>query len=162
MIQLKKAQEHTIDRIFILALLALFCATAFLVVSIGAGEYRSIANAMTDNYETRTAASYLEEKINQNDIAGCVDITSVGEQPAISLCKTVNGTDYLTYIYCYDGYLWEITVSSTTTVNPGEGQKIIKAEAFNVEQVTSDLFCLTITDTANVTQQLYVSLNTKQ
>ena len=35
MLELKKTPEHTIDRVFLLALLALFAATAFLVVSIG-------------------------------------------------------------------------------------------------------------------------------
>ena len=34
MLELKKTPEHTIDRVFLLALLALFAATTFLVVSI--------------------------------------------------------------------------------------------------------------------------------
>ena len=64
MLELKKTPEHTIDRVFLLALLALFAATAFLVVSIGAKQYHSIADSMTANYETRTVSSYLEEKMN--------------------------------------------------------------------------------------------------
>ena len=39
MLELKKTPEHTIDRVFLLALLALFAATTFLVVSIGAKPY---------------------------------------------------------------------------------------------------------------------------
>ena len=50
MLELKKTPEHTIDRVFLLALLALFAATAFLVVSIGAKQYHSIADSMTANY----------------------------------------------------------------------------------------------------------------
>ena len=46
MLELKKTPEHTIDRVFLLALLALFAATAFLVVSIGAKQYHSIADSM--------------------------------------------------------------------------------------------------------------------
>ena len=65
MLELKKTPEHTIDRVFLLALLALFAATAFLVVSIGAKQYHSIADSMTANYETRTVSSYLEEKMNK-------------------------------------------------------------------------------------------------
>lgn len=65
MLELKKTPEHTIDRVFLLALLALFAATAFLVVSIGAKQYHSITDSMTANYETRTVSSYLEEKMNQ-------------------------------------------------------------------------------------------------
>ena len=62
MLDLKKTPAHTIDRIFILALLALFAATAFLLVSIGARQYKSIADGMTTNYETRTVSSYRKKK----------------------------------------------------------------------------------------------------
>ena len=112
MLELKKTPEHTIDRVFLLALLALFAATAFLVVSIGAKQYHSIADSMTANYETRTVSSYLEEKMNQNDVAGSVAVTSIGAFPAIALSEAVNDTIYTTYIYCYDGYLPEETLSS--------------------------------------------------
>lgn len=105
MLELKKTPEHTIDRVFLLALLALFAATTFLVVSIGAKQYHSIADSMTANYETRTVSSYLEEKMNQNDVAGSVAVTSIGAFPAIALSETVNDAIYTTYIYCYDGYL---------------------------------------------------------
>ena len=81
---------------------------------------------MTANYETRTVSSYLEEKMNQNDVAGSVAVTSIGAFPAIALSETVNDTIYTTYIYCYDGYLREITVSDGTTVLPGDGQKSLK------------------------------------
>ena len=98
MLELKKTPEHTIDRVFLLALLALFAATAFLVVSIGAKQYHSITDSMTANYETRTVSSYLEEKMNQNDMAGSVAVTSIGAFPAIALSETVNDTIYTTYI----------------------------------------------------------------
>lgn len=39
-----------------------FAATAFLVVSIGAKQYHSIADSMTANYETRTVSSYHGRK----------------------------------------------------------------------------------------------------
>ena len=143
MLELKKTPEHTIDRVFLLALLALFAATAFLVVSIGAKQYHSIADSMTANYETRTVSSYLEEKMNQND-------------------EAVNDTIYTTYIYCYDGYLREITVSDGTTVLPGDGQKIIETKALAIDMVSSNLYCFTITDTTGYTYPLYISLNAKQ
>lgn len=162
MLELKKTPEHTIDRVFLLALLALFAATAFLVVSIGAKQYHSIADSMTANYETRTVSSYLEEKMNQNDVAGSVAVTSIGDFPAIALSETVNDTVYTTYLYCYDGYLREITVSDGTAVLPEDGQKIIETKALSIDMVSSNLYCFTITDTAGNTYPLYISLNAKQ
>ena len=104
MLELKKTPEHTIDRVFLLALLALFAA----------------------------------------------------------LSETVNDTIYTTYIYCYDGYLREITVSDGTTVLPGDGQKIIETNALAIDMVSSNLYCFTITDTTGYTYPLYISLNAKQ
>ena len=82
MLELKKTPEHTIDRVFLLALLALFAATTFLVVSIGAKQYHSIADSMTANYETRTVSSYLEEKMNQTDVSSTVQFA--GSSPFFS------------------------------------------------------------------------------
>lgn len=162
MLELKKSQEHTIDRVFILALLALFAATAFLIVSIGAKQYKSIADTMTENYETRTVSSYLEEKMNQNDISGSVVITAIGDCQAIALSENINDAVYTTYIYCYDGYLREITVSEGTQVSPGDGQKVIEAYGLAIDMVTSNLFRFTVTDSTGYTYPLYISLNAKQ
>ena len=162
MLDLKKTPAHTIDRIFILALLALFAATAFLLVSIGARQYKSIADSMTTNYETRNVSSYLGEKMNQNDVAGSVVVSSVGSAPAIALSETLNDNVYTTYIYCYDGYLREITVSADTVVSPGDGQKIIEADRLLIDMVSSNLYCFTITDHTGYTYPLYISLNAKQ
>ena len=68
------------------------------------------------------------KKNESNDVAGSVAVTSIGAFPAIALSETVNDAIYTTYIYCYDGYLREITVSDGTTVLPGDGQKIIETK----------------------------------
>ena len=121
-----------------------------------------VVGSMTANYETRTVSSYLEEKMNQNDVAGSVAVTSIGAFPAIALSETVNDTVYTTCIYCYDGYLREITVSDGTAVLPGDGQKIIETKALAIDMVSLNLYCFTITDTTGYTYPLYISLNAKQ
>lgn len=162
MIEFRKTHRHTIDNIFVLVLLTLFCAVALLVVFIGAKEYHSIANAMSDNYKTRTVTSYIQQKLNQNDIEKCISITSVGDCPAISIRKNVNDSDYHTCIYCYDGYLWEITCQSYLAVNPGDGLKVIEAQGFSADYITDNLIELTVTDALYNTRHLYVSLNSTQ
>ena len=85
MIELKKTPEHTVDRVFVLALLALFVAVAFTLVFTGARQYRSIADGMTENFNERTIASYLREKMNQNDMEGAVSLTTIGDCQALAL-----------------------------------------------------------------------------
>lgn len=165
MIQLKKSSAHRIDTMFILALLAIFGFTSLFVILTGAKQYQSVADRMSENYETRTISSYLEEKLNQSDIASfgsVVELYSADAQnsaDALALTQIINEQSYTTYIYAYDGYLWEITVTSDTAVSLGSGQKIIETGALSIESLSDNLYQFTITDTTGESYSLYVSLN---
>ena len=161
MVRLNRNNSRAIDTFFILALLALFAITSFFVIIIGARQYHSIADRMTENYETRTAASYLTEKFNQNDIAGSVSVVDLEGIPAIALTQTVNEQDYTTYIYAYDGYLRETTVSKGTDITPSYGQKIVEATALDIEACSNHLYCFTLTDTYGNVRPIYISWNAK-
>lgn len=152
---------HTIDSVFALALLALFGIISCFVIIVGAKQYQSIADRMSENYETRTISSYLEEKLNQSDIAGSASVVTLDSSDALALTQTINGQDYTTYIYAYDGYLWEITVNSDTAVPPGSGQKIIETGALSIHALSGNLYQFIITDTTGKTYSLYISLNSK-
>ncbi len=161
MMQLRKSSGHTIDMVFILGLLAVFGITSFFVILVGAKQYQATANRMSDNYETRTISSYLEEKLNQNDIRGAGAVVQLDSTDALALTQIINGQSYTTYIYAYDGYIWEITVNSDTLVTPGSGQKILETGDMKIEALSSNLFHFTITSTIGDNYSLYVSLNSK-
>lgn len=163
MMRLKKSSGHRIDSLFILGLLTIFGFTSLFVILIGAKQYQTIADRMSQNYETRTISSYLEEKLNQSDIAGLgtvVRLTSADElysADALSLTQVINDQSYTTYIYAYDGYLWEITVTSDTAVTLGSGQKIIETGAITIDALSDTLYRFTITTTTGTQYPLYVS-----
>lgn len=161
MVRLTRNNRHAIDTFFILALLALFSITSFFVIMIGARQYHSIANQMTENYETRTASSYLIEKFHQNDANGSVIITDVDGIPAVALTQTIREQNYTTFIYAYDGYLREVTVSQGTTITPASGQKIVEAADFYGNICSNNLYCFTLTDTYGNSRPIYISRNTK-
>lgn len=161
MMQLRKSSGHTIDMVFILGLLAVFGITSFFVIMIGAKQYQSIADRMSDNYETRTISSYLEEKLNQNDICGSGTVVQLESSDALALTQTINEQSYTTYIYAYDGYLWEITVTSDTPVVPGSGQKILETKELEIEALSSNLYQFTVTSTFGEEYSLYVSSNSQ-
>ena len=161
MMQLRKSSGHTIDMVFILGILAVFGITSFFVILVGAKQYQATANRMSDNYETRTISSYLEEKLNQNDICGSGTVVQLESSDALALTQTINEQSYTTYIYAYDGYLWEITVTSDTPVVPGSGQKILETKELEIEALSSNLYQFTITSTIGDEYSLYVSSNSQ-
>lgn len=160
--RLKRSSNYTVDSVFILALMALFGIISVYVIMIGAKQYKSIADRMSQNYETRTVASYLEEKLSQSDVSGSADVVMLDSVEALVLTDNINGQLYNTYIYAYDGYLLEITVSDGTEVSPGSGQKLIETGSLKTDMVSSNLFHFTITDTTGMDYSLFVSLKSKQ
>lgn len=162
MIELKKTPEHTVDRVFVLALLALFVAVAFILVFTGARQYRSIADGMTENFNERTIASYLREKMNQNDMEGAVSLTTIGDCQALALEEEANEAVFITYIYCYGGSLYEITVSDGTDVLPGDGQEIMELQGLDIKMINPQLYEFSVTDALDRNYSIYAALNTKQ
>lgn len=162
MTELKKTPEHTVDRVFVLALLALFVAVAFILVFTGARQYRSIADGMTENFNERTIASYLREKMNQNDMEGAVSLTTIGDCQALALEEEANEAVFTTYIYCYGGRLYEITVSDGTDVLPGDGQEIMELQGLDIKMINPQLYEFSVTDALDRNYSIYAALNTKQ
>ena len=54
---------HTVDVLFPLLFILLFCFCALLVVLQGARIYEKTAAGLEENYTVRTAVSYLQEKV---------------------------------------------------------------------------------------------------
>lgn len=127
-------RTHVTDILFTLSLFCLFTACAFLVVLTGIQVYRTTVSDMEDNYSSKTALSYVTEKIRQHDFAGGVSVVSLKGENALVLKDQADGETYLTYIYAYEDYLWELSVKEGTPVSRDMGQKIIQVQDFSIEK----------------------------
>lgn len=158
-----------LDLIFILSLFLLFTITAVTTVLTGMKIYRHTADDMKQNYETRTFSSYLTEKVRQNDVSDSISIFSAsasGEKDQImeALCLTnyVEEQTYNTYLYLYDGYLRELTVSSDVTELSGTaGQPILPARSFFVTADDADLLHISFVSESGLSEELYFPIHTQ-
>ncbi len=125
-------QSHTTDLLFTLGLFCVFAATAFILVMIGIQVYRSTAGQMQDTFSTRTAVSYVAEKLRQHDTAGGVSMGEIEGSPALVLRDEVNGAAYLTYIYSDGETLYELTIREGTAVTAAMGEDIMAVQDFTI------------------------------
>jgi preprotein translocase subunit SecY len=158
MIKLHPA-SHRIETAFILALFTMFAATAFLVVLIGAKQYQITADSMNVNYEVRTAASYLEEKVRQNDCTGAIYATELLGVPALAIQTAEDDTVYTTYIYYYEDCLRELFVTDSSVYSLASGQMIIELSGFEVESLGSDFIRATYIGTDGISYTVYLSVH---
>lgn len=159
MLRLDHKHSSKIDSVFVIALFTMFAATAFLLILIGAKQYKNTAENMNANYECRTISSYLTEKIRQSDCQGNIQTTFLEGVPALSLETTENDILYTTYIYYYENALREIVVNSSSVFSLESGQEIIKTGGFTAEQITDQLLKITIITTKKEKQTLFLPLH---
>ena len=143
----KKNHTHVTDVLFTLSLFCLFTACAFLVILIGIQVYKTTVSDLVDNYSSKTALSYVTEKLRQHDFAGGVSVTSLEGETALVLADDAEGETYLTYIYPYENALFELSVKECAAVSRDMGQEILQVQDFSITDKGNGFFELSASDT---------------
>lgn len=139
--------QHIVDILFVLALFAVFAASALMLVIIGANVYQRTVTNMDTHYEERAACSYLTEKLRQNDRADAVSVGALEDVPALVMTEEINGEFFCTYLYLYDGYLKELFVRRDSFAGSSllaAGQNILPLEDFQIEETAAGLIRLSL------------------
>lgn len=135
-----RRREYITDLMFVILLLLLFTSFGLCVVMIGARVYKNTVNNMEKNYSSRTAIAYLEEKIRQNNEVGKIEVTTIEKNQSLVIHSMVNEEKYVTYIYCYDGLLWELYTKASNKVKLGMGQSLVKLSNLSIEELKNGLY----------------------
>lgn len=156
----KEDNRHIVDVLFVLALFCVFAISALMLVTIGANVYQKTVNNMDANYSSRTAFSYVTEKIRQNDTSQTISIGSLEGHPAIILTQDIDGRIFNTYLYEYEGYLTELFTSADLNLGGDilkAGHPLIPIKDFSLSEIEPSLyrFVLSTEDTEPIS--LYIS-----
>ena len=162
----KEENHHIVDVLFVLALFCVFAISALMLVTIGASVYQKTVNDMDTNYSTRTAFSYVTEKIRQNDASQTISIGTLEDRPAIILSQEIEGCLYNTYLYEYDGYLTELFTSADLNLGGDilkAGHPLIPLKEFTLSEIEPSLyhFILSTEDAQSVSLYISTQSNTK-
>ena len=90
---------------------------------------------MNADYQDRTGAGYISEKIRHFDARGGIAAGQFDGCDALLLRQQIEGTEYITYIYYYDGYIRELLTENDSGMTAEAGEKVIEAAGFTVEQL---------------------------
>ncbi|MBQ0136226.1 MAG: DUF4860 domain-containing protein [Oscillospiraceae bacterium] len=141
---MKKRTGYTVDSIFVLVLFAVFAVTVLFVLMSGAGVYKDTQSVMTERYQERTALSYITAKVNHYDSKDKIYVTEIDGAQALAIDELMGGTDYTTYIYCYEGSIMEIMVEKGQEFELKDGLDIIEAKSleFDVSENLIKITCV--------------------
>lgn len=161
----KQEKNHIVDVLFVLALFVVFTLSALVLVILGASVYKQTIHYMDENFSSRTAYSYLTEKVHQNDIYDSISIGQLEDTTALVLTQEINDTVYATYLYLHDGELRELFMRQGSDIGSdplSAGQKILPLQTWEPEMIGDHLLHITLTFQDNSVKELYISLRTNQ
>ncbi len=164
----RKTGKHEIDRVAVLLLLAVFAGCMLLVLLMGAVAYKNIVTRDEKAYTARTGVQYVAAKLRHNDATGMVwtgsfyEGTEEGAEtiPTLYLGMGTEEEFYVTGLYYYDGFLRELLCEEGEKAEPEDGQEVLPASSFSVEQEGS-LLTVTVGDEEGKEHSLSLAIRSK-
>ena len=129
----KVRAQHSVQGVFIFVLLGLFAVMSTLMVLLGAQMYRGTVDNSTRNNDYRVLNAYVRSMIRAEDAADSVRVEQPGGLTALAMREVIDGDGYVTWIYAYDGQLYELFTDEGYDFKPEDGTAICPAGSFSAE-----------------------------
>ena len=126
----RKMVTHSMQGVFVFVLLGLFAVMSTLMVLLGAQMYRNTVDITTYNNQSRLLGAYVRSMVRAEDAEQCVAVETYGDVKTLALHEQIDDSDYVTWLYCYDGHLYEQFTGADRDFNPDAGTPICEAQAF--------------------------------
>lgn len=150
-----------IDTLFMLLIFFLFTLLSLLVILIGARAYDSIVKDMDRNNQMRASLSYVANKVRAGDEADAINIRNLQNTDVLTIRADYGGEPYLTYIYFYNGCIWEQFTKADQTFRPGSGDKITPIKSFRFSKDGGNQLCLSAEDDSGRKFAMQVALRSE-
>ena len=125
-----KRVQHSMQGVFVFVLLGLFAVMSTLMVLLGAQMYRNTVDRSTANNEDRVLSAYVRSMIRAEDTRDAMAVGEYDGVKTLAMREDLDGEPYVTWLYCYDGQMYEYFTSDDGSFNPESGTAICPAQRF--------------------------------
>ena len=126
----RRTVQHSMQGVFVFVLLGLFAVMSTLMVLLGAQMYRNTVDRSTANNEDRVLSAYVRSMIRAEDTRDAMVVGEYDGVKTLAMREDLDGEPYVTWLYCYDGQMYEYFTSDDGTFNPESGTAICLAQRF--------------------------------
>lgn len=119
-----KKNASKITDLLALTVFAVFAVCVLVVLLYGAGSYRALVQRGEESFRLRTCTQYVATRVLQAETVTVADFDGC---PALQLSEQVDGTVYVTRVYCCGGYLRELFCAEGAALSPDDGEKLLPA-----------------------------------
>lgn len=127
----RKMVTHSMQGVFVFVLLGLFAVMSTLMVLLGAQMYRNTVDQTAHTSQSRVLGAYVRSMVRGEDAEHSVTTETYDDVKVLALHETIDDSEYVTWLYCYKGFLYEQFTGAGRDFNPGAGTPICEAQAFS-------------------------------
>ncbi len=131
-------------------------------MQIGSTAYKNNVKNTESVFSSRTAISFIEKQVKQNDDAGGVTVGTLGDIPALLLETEIEGETYINYIYYYEDNLRELFTKEGTEVLASSGEELIPLKEFEIKQLGEKTFSFSVVDNNDAKSQTVISVRSEE
>lgn len=153
----RKMVTHSMQGAFVFVLLGLFAVMSTLMVLLGAQMYRNTVDHTTANNENRVLAAYVRSMIRAEDAAQAVTVEDHDGVKTLAMREEIEGEEYVTWLYCYEGQLYEQFTGASREFAPKSGTAICPAKRF-IPVLDGSLLTVHLLDEAGELGEVRVAL----
>ncbi len=123
-----------------LSLLCVFIIGSLILMNVGVHVYKNIVENNAENFRLRASLSYVATKVRQYDMADTISVQEEDGVPMLVFQEELEGTKYLTRIYCYDGNMMELFQEEGLEHDLNDGFEIMELDDLQIEQQGNQIF----------------------
>lgn len=142
---------HQLDGLIALLLFGVFAVCVLAVLLTGADAYRRLTGRDQAAYDSRICVQYIATKVRQEDRVAVEDF---GGASALVL----GAGEYVTRVYCHDGYLMELYAAADDgDLAPEDGERVVEAGGLDLS-LEEGLLTVSVCDSRGDWDTLLLSL----
>lgn len=122
---------QAVSTLFTMLLFLVFVLCALFTVLTGGKVYENISARMEDNYTGSVALQYIANKVRQGDQEDAVRVLDVEGTQVLELSQDIEGYEYISWIYYYDGSIRELFTSADSGLGLSDGIEIMECEGLS-------------------------------
>ncbi|HBC31286.1 MAG TPA: hypothetical protein DC024_08605 [Clostridiales bacterium] len=155
-----RQNQFSFQFIFVMLLSLIIVILSVMIITLGKNIYDNINEDRNTNYELQVSLSYIANKIRQSDKNEAVEIKELNGINAVVINEVYDEEKYQTWIYFYDGAIYEMFTDADNAFELSDGMKVVKAELFEIEKLKDNLYKFTAASNGEISE-LYLSLYSK-
>jgi hypothetical protein len=127
-----RSRALSVEMVMVMLVLVVFALVVFTLIGAGTNAYNRILSDKQNMQSARVAYSYVNMKIKQNDVKGCVKVgqTEFGDTLII---LSADG-EYVTYLFFSEGALYECLTAQGGSPAVAAANRITTLDGFALTQ----------------------------